>query len=282
MLPALDLLRRSGSDSVVLGLSGGKDSLAILDLSSQVFKRIVAFFMYIAPGLRCIERHIEAAVARYDGRRYGDHECRVELIKLPPHWCVSQYMMEGLARWDHVEQYQKHLVKLRLKDIEGYVKQKVDIEWVVYGMRIDESLSRRGWIKPIQGFDAKFKRLFPLWNWKATEVKAYLTAKRIPVPNQWDQVTLDSKSAAWLRDNHPDDYQRFLRVYPHAEALAMHWDIHGSKEEEARRNRRRKKTAPASLATTEGRAPGNGDPQCQVTVPSRSAFGPRSTETDRS
>jgi len=50
---------------VAVGFSGGKDSLAVLDLATKHFKEVVPYFYYFVPGLRHEESKLEVAAARY-------------------------------------------------------------------------------------------------------------------------------------------------------------------------------------------------------------------------
>lgn len=51
--------------AVLVSFSGGKDSLAVLDLCCRAFNHVVAFYMYLVPGLRHIEERLEWAKAKY-------------------------------------------------------------------------------------------------------------------------------------------------------------------------------------------------------------------------
>ena len=55
---------RQQSDSAILFLSLGKDSLVLLDLIYPQFNRIVCVFMYFVPGLEHIERWVRWVQAR--------------------------------------------------------------------------------------------------------------------------------------------------------------------------------------------------------------------------
>ena len=61
------------TDAVLVGFSGGKDSIVTLDLCFKYFKKVVPFFLYIVPGLSFQERQLQWYENRY----------QTEIIRLP-------------------------------------------------------------------------------------------------------------------------------------------------------------------------------------------------------
>ena len=75
------------TDSVLVGFSGGKDSIVTLDLCFRYFKTVKPFFMYICPDLEFQERTL----------RWYENRYQTEIIPLP-HFDVSNFMRYGSFR----------------------------------------------------------------------------------------------------------------------------------------------------------------------------------------
>ncbi len=209
---------RSRTDRVIVGLSGGKDSLATLDLAVEVFGAhgVVCFFMYLVDGLRCVEAPVMAAVNRY----------HVRLVKYP-HWVLANMIKYAVLR-PHVEGCYEWS-ETKYTDIENAARADTGIEWVATGQRMDESLERRGMLHKVSGFDEKRARLYPLWNWSARDVYSYLRWRRIAPPPAFGKgargvsgINLAPATLRWVREFYPDDYEKIVEVFPWAGAQLAH------------------------------------------------------------
>lgn len=199
-------------DSVCCALSGGKDSLVILDLCCEVFTNVSAFHMYLVRGLRCIEDHIDAA-----GRRHG---VKVHYV---PHWALSRMFKYAVLR-PPVAAADKIRI-LAQRDIERSITVKTGSHLFAYGDRASDSFVRRFYTRENDGLRIREQRtkLYPIWDWKDADVYGYLKAKKIPMPPRFggerkqSGFSLDPECLQWLKDNHPHDYQKVLEVFPYAD-----------------------------------------------------------------
>lgn len=209
----LELLRSacSQSPSVLVAFSGGKDSLATLDMCQKVFPRVEAYLMTLVPGLESIEGPAEQATRR----------AKVRLHKVQ-HWMTSIYLARGVFC------VPAGVRQLKQRDIELEMRSRTGIEWIAYGQRaIGDGISRNLMLKRCQGKDEKGHRLFPIWNWSLSDVLCHLRARRIPLPPRVGRdhqrgssgLELNTKCMVWLHQNHPADYERVRRVFPHVETL---------------------------------------------------------------
>lgn len=209
----------AAAEKVVVGLSGGKDSLATLDLCVATFgaENVSCFYMYMVKGLRCVE-----ATIRWAERRYG-----VEVLMLP-HWQLGRaykyavYMphRHGADEWRD----------MKMGDVEQLARQRTGARWIAYGHRSNDSIERVAMLSANGGLDEVGRRVYPLRAWNEAAVRAYLRAKRIPSPPKLTFLKRASTGVSFqedvlltIKERYPDDYARILEVFPYVDAkLARH------------------------------------------------------------
>ena len=80
------------TDEVLVGVSGGKDSLVTLDLCHRAGLKCAGFFMYIVKDLRYQEEHLEYIQDKYQIKMYRyPHPGRVMLFQ-QGRYCIPQEM----------------------------------------------------------------------------------------------------------------------------------------------------------------------------------------------
>ena len=75
------------TDSVIVGFSGGKDSVVTLDLCMKHFSRVEAYFLYYVPGLSFNERMLT----------WAEHHYGLTIYRLP-HFELAQFLRYGSFR----------------------------------------------------------------------------------------------------------------------------------------------------------------------------------------
>jgi hypothetical protein len=195
-----------------VALSGGKDSLVILDLCCEVFSRVEAFHMYLVRGLRSVEDPVDAAAKR-----------RGVAVHYVPHWDMSRMFKYGVLR-PHMPAADKLRI-LAQKDVERSLTAKTGIRTFAYGERASDSFIRRFYTRENDGLRIRAERskLYPIWDWVDADVYAYLKAKKIPQPPRFggsrkqSGFSLEPDCLAWLKEHYPNDYAKVLQVFPYAD-----------------------------------------------------------------
>lgn len=222
---AVVAVKLPAADRLLIAYSGGKDSLATLDLCVRAGKDVEAFFMYFVPGMDYTEYWCS-----YAERKFGVKVHRAQ------HYIASYYLNRGI--FCDVTPTKE----LKQKDVEAMVKAQTGREWVGYGYKLNDSPSRRSYMtfmsawcscgqkpptcqcKPRDGICDSLKRFSPIMNWKDSEVFAYLSARKILVPEmsrrKVNGVALLPEVMAEFREKWPADYRRILEVFPFASAQA--------------------------------------------------------------
>lgn len=209
------------ADGVIVGLSGGKDSLVTLDLCVLAFgaERVKAFHMYIARGLRCVE----------DGIRRCERRYKVEVLFVP-HWMLGQAYKNAA--------YMPHRSRAdgwrdtKMTDIEMAVRAKLKLDWIAYGHRQNDSIERVGMLSRNEGLDRVGRRVYPLRSWNEAAVMAYLRARRIPPPpkltalkRSMTGVSFQEDVLVAIRDQFPEDFEKIVEKFPYLPAKLARYEM---------------------------------------------------------
>ena len=195
------------TDSVIVAFSGGKESIVVLDLCHRYFKNVRAFFMYICPGLSFQEKTLEWYERKY----------QMEIIRIP-HMDVSEYFHYGSFRIPDPT-----FPIVSINDIYSYIRLETGIWWIAAGERIADSIVRRAIMKKSGSIDVQRGRLYPVAEWKKSEVADYIKFHNLYLGQDSKKLgfsfkSLWGKELSMLKTYFPDDYQRILNLYPFAGA----------------------------------------------------------------
>jgi phosphoadenosine phosphosulfate reductase len=208
---------RQLTSSVLVGLSGGKDSLAVLQLCHEHGFRLAAYFQYFVPGIRFQEE-----ILQYCERRYG-----LQVLRLP-HWGLSHQLREWCFRNPH---FSGDCPRLQLLDVENYAREQTGVQWIATGQRKDDSLERRAMLSKCGGIDVKNRRFWPLAEWGKRHVFSYLARSRVPLPADYNLFNgswggrLYATDLVAIKKAYPDDYEKICRYFPYAAAQIKRAEI---------------------------------------------------------
>ena len=221
---------------VIVWMSGGKDSIATLSLVLDVYPRekVTCAFMQLIPGIRCELAPIERTVALF----------RVPLITTP-HWQLSHYLRRSVLRPPMLNKDKPR--PLRQADIEQYVMGQIGQPnaWHAGGQREVESLVRLAYLRKLRndeaaktgrqlgGVDTKFRRVYPIWDWKTKDVYSFMKVRKIPISaplgqrykGQSSGIGITAPQLTWLCREHPEDFARLEAIFPYARAQVLRAEI---------------------------------------------------------
>ena len=202
---------------IAVGLSGGKDSLATLKLVSEVWPEVFCYHLYFVPGLRVLEDHVNACAARFT---------KTPVLYLP-HPDVSRYLKGGIFQPSGIGSAQmgKRRV-LKMGDIEHTVRETFGLTWIASGLKVLDSIHRRGQLHGKNGVDERWHRLWPVYDWSDADVVSFNSHQRFPNPPKFgggrlSGIGLDGPTMVDLKARAPDDYERIRAVFPYVDALVV-------------------------------------------------------------
>lgn len=206
---------RAKSDSAILFLSLGKDSLVLLDLIYPRFKKVVCVFMYFVKDLEHINRWIGWVKAKYPA---------IEFVQVP-HWNLTYILRGGLYCVPNPK-----VKLLKLADEVKAMQLRYGIQYAFLGMKKADGMNRRLMLNGYQANDYENNGLvYPLAEWNQRDILAYMKQNGLPEPIRYSLkassgVGFNLNCFLWLEKNFPQDLQRIYKVFPMAERIL--WEHH--------------------------------------------------------
>lgn len=204
------------TDSVIVGFSGGKDSIVTLDLCFRYFKRVQPFFMYLVPGLEFQENML----------RWYENRYKTEIIRIP-HFEVSNFLKYGSFTL-----YDDNVDIVGITDTYNYLRLQTGIHWIAAGERCADSIVRNAMIKQSGSIDYKRGRFYPIAYWKKNDVLQYIKYKKLYLSKEQKEIgfsfrSLSGEELSIIKKLYPEDYKKILRVYPFAGAAVERFEKYG-------------------------------------------------------
>lgn len=210
---------RAKSDSAVLFLSLGKDSLVLLDLIYPRFKKVVCVFMYFVKDLEHINRWIGWVKAKYPA---------IEFVQVP-HWNLTYILRSGLYCVPNPK-----VKLLKLADVVKAMQLRYGIQYAFLGMKKADGMNRRLMLNGYQANDYENNGLvYPLAEWNQRDILAYMKQNGLPEPIRYSLkassgVGFNLDCFLWLEKNFPQDLEKIYRCFPMAERIL--WEHHNKND----------------------------------------------------
>jgi len=188
-------------EPLIVMFSTGKDSIAMSDLLVKHYPGRMEFvFLYFVQGLEIKQRIID----HYENR-----------------WSVK------IHQQPHIDTLNlKTGKRYKMRDIERGLRSKYDISYIAQGIRRDESVARRGQLAHLpHGIDEKYRKVYPIADFSAKDVMAYIKLNRLPLPMEYshglkhDFSVPDVDLLVYLKNNFPADYKKVIGEFPQLEAI---------------------------------------------------------------
>lgn len=202
------------TNEVILFHSGaGKDSIALLDLCSPYFKRVICVYMYMVKDLEHINKYIIWAKKKYPN---------AEFIEVP-HYALSQYIRDGYLGCKKNPKQRVY----QLNHIAKMVKTNTNVDWVIYGMKQSDSMNRRIQLRTYEDemIYSNTKSAYPLSKYKNKDVLAYIKYKKLPPPIIYGKGQSQGANPSnipflyYCKTYFPNDYQKIIKEFPASERI---------------------------------------------------------------
>ena len=207
---------RQKSNRAILFYSGGKDSIALLDLMAREFEEVVCVFMYFVKDLEHTDKYIRFSKAKYSN---------VKCLEVP-HWILSQIHRSGMFC------VPQKIRLIKLKDVIEAVKIKTGIQYAFIGEKKADNMNHRIKLRlyELEAISTT-NNVYPLSNWRDGDVLNYIQRNKLPKPINYGKkknrsvgVFFDTDVFVWLRSHYPGDLQKILKVYPLSEKILIDYD----------------------------------------------------------
>lgn len=218
---------RAETDTVLLGFSGGKDSVGCWLTLRERFPRIIPIHHYLVPDLEFIERSL----------RYYEQFFQTRIIRLP-HPVLYKALRLGLFQtaasyqacefWDLPKEPS-------FREMADYVAEDhgLNHRWKAIGVRASDSLNRRLFFQQRGVVNRKEQTFYPIAHMRKAELVELIRRSGCKLSAEYAVMgrSFDGYDAAFIRavrQNYPRDYARILEWFPLIEAEIFRAEVvHG-------------------------------------------------------
>jgi 3'-phosphoadenosine 5'-phosphosulfate sulfotransferase (PAPS reductase)/FAD synthetase len=197
---------------VAVGFSGGKDSLAVLDLATKFFKEVVPYFYYFVPGLKHEESRIKIAAERYGLE-----------VRMYPSASGLDALRDGMYCDEHAEL--EDLPQISRRTLYSWIKADTGATLMMTGEKKSDGPFRRRRIGAMSRTHDWDDMCLPIKNWLKWEVLAYCKSNNIPIPDAGrgdnGRLTLHESEVLHAYEHQRQDYERLKEFFPYIETIVL-------------------------------------------------------------
>jgi phosphoadenosine phosphosulfate reductase len=196
---------------VAVGFSGGKDSLATLDLAVKCFKTVCPYYYFMVPGLKHEESKTHIAATRYGltVRMYPSVE-GIDALRIGL-YCDESAELSAMPPIDR-------------RTLYNWIKADTGATLLLTGEKLSDGPFRTRRMSSQKKTMADV--MYPLKHWRKWEVISYLSANGIAIPDagRGDNggFSLMEPEILWAYDHHREDYETMRKYFPYIETVILH------------------------------------------------------------
>lgn len=214
------------TNKVILFHSGtGKDSIALCDILSKQFEKVVCIFMYLVPELDFENKYITWAERKYSN---------ITFYKTP-HFVLNSFIKRGYLGI----KIKKSINNMTISKIDKMARLKFNIDFSVYGMKKNDGFTRRIQLNAYKnGICEATNKAYPLLDMKNSEVLNYISDNDLIHPFNYGGIKPSSgcdisnpEFLTYMRRYYPEDLKKIYNTFPMCEALLFKYDTYGEKIE---------------------------------------------------
>lgn len=224
---------RQQTDTAVLFYSaGGKDGIALLDMLSPIFKKVICYYMWLVPDLDHVKPYLKWAITKYPN---------VEIRQ------IQHYQRDYYDRYGFFQKGEGNpdIKPRKVGEIEEMVRQQTGIKWAFSGMKGVDGYMKRMRLKIFKKRNGTYitdkGMVYPLAVWTNKEVLKYIEMRNLIKPFVYNPKDvsqgfgIDLRSLLILHQRFPRDYQRIILEFPFCEKLIFDYENgilpHGQEKE---------------------------------------------------
>lgn len=204
---------------LIIGLSGGKDSLILCQLFRLAGVKAKYFHMYFMPNLR-----IERDMLAYAKARFNIKDD--DIFQYPSEHFVASFK-NGYYTWGLYE-LKKGIKEFKRKDLFRMIA-KQHKACICTGVKKTDGIQMTRMLDHNTGIG-----IYPLIDWTLSDVFTFMKAYKIEVPELILKgcrgVGLVDESILFMAEHYPDDIERISKVFPFVKAIIYKYKYYDLKK----------------------------------------------------